>query len=82
MRAGLNPLLWARMAGVAARLAWPYWLAPWRSPLLRWRMETYGIRDAQGKLLAADAIDVRQFLNFALARRRELLRFLRWAATL
>jgi len=82
MRSWLDPFLWIRMLGIAARLAWPHWLAPWRSPLLRWRMETYGVRDAHGRLLAADAIDVRRFFAFVLVHRGPLLRFLHWAATL
>ena len=40
-----NPLVWGRMLGIAVSLAWPHLLTPWRSPLLRWRIETYGIRD-------------------------------------
>ena len=70
------------MAGVAVRLAWPYLLTPWRSPLLRWRIETYGIRDEQGAFLTADAIDARRFFQFASANRVALVRFLYWAATL
>ena len=77
-----NPLVWCRMVGIAVSLAWPHLLTPWRSPLLRWRIETYGIRDEQGRLLTADAIDARRFFQFAAANRTALLRFLYWAATL
>ena len=77
-----NPLVWCRMIGIAVALAWPHLLTPWRSPLLRWRIETYGIRDEQGRLLTADAIDARRFFRFASANRTALLRFLYWAATL
>ncbi len=67
---------------VAARLARPHLLTPWRSPLLRWRMETYGITDARGKLLHAEELTPGLMLAFTVRRRGELLRFLRWAATL
>jgi hypothetical protein len=49
-----------------------YRLRPWRSPYLRWRIETY-----EG--LHSDQIGFREFWRFAWRRRRELLRFLRWA---
>ena len=75
-------MLWFRMIRTALRLAWPDWLTPWRSPLLRWRMETYGTLDERGQLLHADAISPSRFLAFALRHRRALLRFLRWAACL
>lgn len=75
-------MMWCRMSGVAVRLAWPYVLAPWRSPLVRWRMETYGIRGDDGRLLTAAAIAPRQAWRFALANTPALLRFLRWAAEL
>ena len=71
-----------RMVGVALRLAWPDLLAPWRSPLLRWRMETFGLRDRQGRLLHAGEITAPLFFAFLLQNRRALARFLRWAATL
>jgi hypothetical protein len=49
-----------------------YRLRPWRSPFLRWRIETYsGIR--------ADTIGFSTFVRFAWAERRSLWRFLRWA---
>lgn len=49
-----------------------YRLRPWKSPYLRWRMETYwGIE--------ADEIDFRQFWKFAREHRADLLRYLRWA---
>ena len=67
---------------IALKLAWPYLLTPWRSPLLRWRLETYGILDEQGKPLTAEQIDARIFFSFVFRRRAELARFLRWAAKL
>ena len=73
---------WIRMALAAFRLVWPFLFTPWRSPLLRWRMETYGLLDAHGRLLHADDISPSQFFAFTLRHRRELLRFLRWAASL
>lgn len=47
-------------------------LAPWRSPFLRWRVETYSGKKAE----TLRAIDV---LGFMWTERWELLRFLRWA---
>ncbi|MBI2496144.1 MAG: hypothetical protein HYY90_06500 [Candidatus Omnitrophica bacterium] len=70
------------MVSVAWRLTWPYVLAPWRSPLLRWRVETYGMLDEHGRLLHADAITPGHFLTFTLRHLRALARFLRWAASL
>jgi hypothetical protein len=47
-------------------------LTPWRSPYLRWRIETYwGLR--------AEEITPGQFWRFVWVHRRELFRFLRWA---
>ena len=55
------------------RLARGYRLRPWRSPYLRWRMETYwGMH--------ADQIDCAAFCRFVWRHRAELLRYLRWAA--
>ncbi len=75
-------MLWLKMLGVALRLAWPYLLMPWRSPLLRWRIETYGLLDEQGKLLSTSAIGFKEFFHFITTNRRALFSFLRWAATL
>lgn len=71
-----------RMIQVALRLAGPYVLSPWRSPLLRWRMETYGFLDKQGRLLHAEQITPRLFFRFLGVHRRALTRFLSWAAAL
>lgn len=49
-----------------------YRFAPWRSPYLRWRIETY-----QG--LHADEIDSAGFWKFTWEHKAELWRFLRWA---
>ena len=73
---------WFRMLRVIARLLGPYFLAPWRSPLLRWRMETYGALDERGRLLHADEITPSRFLRFLLTHHAALRRFLRWAASL
>jgi len=75
-------MLWFRMLLVTLRLAGPFLLMPWRSPLLRWRMETYGVLDPQGRLLHADEITPPRFFAFSIFHRRALLRFLRWAASL
>lgn len=70
-----------RMFFIAIRLAWPYLFTPWRSPLLRWRMETYGISDGSGRLLHAEEISAKRFYGFCITHRKELFGFLRWAAT-
>jgi hypothetical protein len=57
-------ILWRLMRG--------YRLAPWRSPYLRWRIETYSG-------LHADCITFSAFLKFVLQNRRELIRYLHWA---
>jgi hypothetical protein len=54
------------------RLSRGYRLCPWRSPYLRWRIETYWG-------LHAEEITFGQFWSFAWRQRRELLRYLRWA---
>ena len=71
-----------RLFSIAFRVVWPHLLTPWRSPLLRWRMETYGICDAQGRLLHADEITPTVFARFLLTHSLVLMRFLRWAACL
>ena len=71
-----------RMFRIALRLVWPYVFMPWRSPLLRWRMETYGIRDASGRPLTEAEIGLPDMLRFLSQNRGQLLRFLRWAARL
>ncbi|MEZ5402438.1 MAG: hypothetical protein R2729_22375 [Bryobacteraceae bacterium] len=49
-----------------------YRLMPWRSPYLRWRMETYwGMHAAR--------IGAGDFFRFLWSQRRELWRFLLWA---
>jgi hypothetical protein len=48
-----------------------YRLCPWRSPYLRWRVETYWG-------LHAEAITAREFWRFVWEQRRDLWRFLRW----
>lgn len=61
----------------AVRFLWVssrgYRLKPWRSPYLRWRIETYWGMEA-------GSIGMREFWRFCLEHRRELWRFLRWAA--
>jgi hypothetical protein len=46
---------------------------PWRSPYLRWRLETYGG-------VPADKIGFTEFWRFVWKHHRDLLRFLAWAA--
>ncbi len=55
------------------RLTRGYRLRPWRSPYLRWRIETY-----QG--VHADSIGFGEFWRFVWQRRRELMRYAHWAA--
>jgi len=50
-----------------------YRLTPWRSPYLRWRIETYSG-------LEASEIRAGDFWKFLWRTRRELARFLHWAA--
>ena len=60
------------MLGAMWRLSKGYRLCPWRSPYLRWRIETYcGLH--------ADDISPREFWGFTWRNRDELIRFLRWA---
>jgi hypothetical protein len=54
------------------RLSKGYRLRPWRSPYLRWRIETYSG-------LHAEKITARDFFNIAWRERREFLRYLTWA---
>ena len=52
-----------------------YRLRPWASPYLRWRIETYwGCPAAE--------IGAGRFWSFTWKRRRELVRFLDWTATM
>lgn len=46
-------------------------LRPWRSPYLRWRMETY-----TGK--KAETIGAKDFLHLAWSERGQMLRFIHW----
>ncbi len=48
-------------------------LAPWRSPYLRWRMETYSG-------LKMDKIGFLEFWGFLIRERKHLACFLRWTA--
>jgi hypothetical protein len=50
-----------------------YRLRPWKSPYLRWRIETYWG-------LHAGEIGFRDFWRFVWKQRRDLWRFLKWAA--
>lgn len=58
------------------RLFWQltrgYRLCPWRSPYLRWRIETYWG-------LHADQITFGSFWRFVWQRKVDLWRYLRWA---
>jgi hypothetical protein len=58
------PYLWQATRG--------YRLRPWRSPYLRWRIETY-------LGTPAEEIGFKEFWGFAWGRRHDFSRFLRWA---
>jgi len=50
-------------------------LTPWRSPYLRWRIETYcGVK--------MDQVGFLEFWGFMFRERHELIRFLKWTATM
>ena len=49
--------------------------APWRSPYLRWRVETYSGR-------RAESLTAKGILGFLWTSRGELLRFLAWTGVL
>jgi hypothetical protein len=54
------------------RLSCGYRFTPWRSPYLRWRMETYWG-------LHADHIGFAEFWKFMWVHRAETLRYISWA---
>ena len=60
------------MLRVLWRLSRGYRMNPWRSPYLRWRMETYWG-------LHAEQIGFADFWRFVWQRRADLWRYLRWA---
>jgi hypothetical protein len=60
------------MLRVLWQLTRGYRMSPWRSPYLRWRMETYWG-------LHADQIGFADFWLFVWQRRADLWRYLRWA---
>jgi hypothetical protein len=60
------------MLRIAWRLSKGYRLRPWRSPYLRWRIETYlGAH--------ADHITAGDFFRIAWQERHGFLRYLQWA---
>ncbi len=52
-----------------------YRLRPWRSPYLRWRIETYSGRKADG-------IAPQEFRRFLWDERRRLAHYLRWTGAM
>ena len=54
------------------RMTRGYRLCPWRSPYLKWRIETYSG-------MHAEKIGFREFWSFSWRSRGELARYLRWA---
>jgi hypothetical protein len=61
------------MIGLLWRLTRGHRLAPWRSPYLRWRIETYWGTPAS-------EIDFKTFWRFVWAHRLAFARYARWAA--
>ena len=59
-------------ATILWRLTRGYRLRPWRSPYLRWRIETYWG-------MPAETIGFGEFWKFTWDRRRDLFRYLKWA---
>ncbi len=59
------------MIGLLWQMSKGHRLTPWRSPYLRWRIETYWG-------LHADQIGFRDFWSFLWSHRTEMLRFLNW----
>ncbi len=53
------------------RLTRGYRLRPWRSPFLRWRVETYSG-------LHAESMTDSEFRSFCWLNRGDLIRYLRW----
>ena len=60
------------MIGFLMQAASGYWLTPWRSPYLLWRIETYWGWHAE-------SISASEFWKFTWKHRAELWRFLQWA---
>jgi len=60
------------MLRVLWKLTKGYRLTPWKSPYLKWRMETY-------TGMHAETIGFSQFCSYCWRNRKELLRYLRWA---
>jgi hypothetical protein len=60
------------MIGLLWRFGAGHRFQPWKSPYLRWRIETYWG-------LHADQISPEQFRAFVWEHRGELFRFLQWA---
>jgi len=58
--------------GIWWRLSRGYRLRPWRSPYLRWRIETYWG-------MPAESITFASFWRFVWRHRAELQRYARWA---
>ncbi len=49
-----------------------YRLQPWKSPYIRWRLETFFGKEAE-------AVDSRRFFQLLWRQRGQLRRFLKWA---
>ncbi len=61
------------MIGLLLSMSRGYLLTPWKSPYLRWRIETYsGIE--------ADSITAKVFWSFVWENRKSLFRYVSWGA--
>ncbi len=74
--------MWATYTGpvlAPLRFVWNatrgFRLRPWRSPYIRWRIETYSG-------MHAETMRGRDVARFTWRERRQLLRFLRWTAAM
>ena len=63
------------MISIFWRLSSGYRLRPWRSPYLRWRIETYSG-------ISAESIGTYDFLRFCWRNRASLLQYAGWAASM
>ncbi len=71
----MTPPAWPEALRFLWQAARGYRLRPWRSPYLRWRIETYSGMEA-------DSIGPGRFLRFAWSERRRLAAYLAWAVAM
>ena len=71
----MKPSVWPEVLRLLWQASCGSRLRPWRSPYLRWRIETYSGLDA-------DSIGAADFCRFVWRERRSLARYLEWAAVM